>query len=121
MMPVDLRVRIRRGNKEIEIIARANTAFSPEKDLPMINITLKDWEKLGRPEPEGYIPVRPYAQRSELYAHAFKVHVKVIAKDRESNWAEAYAIIHPEVKRRLLNDSILERLNIVIVKPRRGL
>jgi len=43
----------------------------------------------------GFIPVRPYAQTSELHSYAFRVKVKVVAGDRESDWVDAYAKIYP--------------------------
>lgn len=54
LMPVDLRVKIRKNDREIEVVARANTAFSPEEDISLVNITVDDWENLGE-IPYGWV------------------------------------------------------------------
>jgi len=123
LLPVYVRLRVKRGSRETEVIAKANTGFESPKHkgepLGIVAIREQNFMELGSPEAEIFVSLLPFgAIRPSIYG-AFKVKVKVVARDKESGWVEAYAIVTSG--KPLIDDYLIARLGIVILDPYEGL
>ena len=122
-MPVYVKVKVKRGLNETEIIAKANTGFeSPKhkgKPLGIVAIREQNFRELGFPNAEIFAALLPFgATRPSIYG-AFKVKVKVVTDNRESDWVDAYAIV--TTGKPLIDDYLIARLGIVILDSYEGL
>jgi len=114
---------VKRGLNETEIIAKANTGFeSPKhkgKPLGIVAIREQNFRELGFPNAEIFAALLPFgATRPSIYG-AFKVKVKVVTDNRESDWADAYAIV--TTGKPLIDDYLIARLGVVILASYEGL
>ncbi len=120
-MGVYVRIRIRRGNRELTCIAVVNTGF--RSSTPDIILPVEIARQIGLwPPPEAYIiSAESLAGNVQLYFVENAVEVEVITEDKVSRRILCNALISVNEREVLISDSLAEELGIQILFPRRGI
>lgn len=118
-MGVRVKVRVRRGDRCIDTPALVNSGYEADRaeiHIPLAVARLLGF-KLAELRGESYRVVG-----SEVTTYSLgEVKVRVVVEDRETEWAEAFAVTVPGEYEVLLSDALIESLEIEIIKPRSGL
>ncbi len=117
-MGVRVRVGIKYRDRYVVTAALLNSGY--ETSEPEIHIPLALARRLGF-SLEGLRSERYSVVGTEVTTYVLGyVQVRVEAGDRVTDWVRARAVMVPGEYEVLLSDSLIEALNIQIVKPRQG-
>ena len=118
-MGVRVKIHIRRNNREETTSALVNSGY--ESDRPEIHIPLALAKKLGfRLEELRGETYKVVGAEVTTYTLG-EVEVRVLVSDKVSSWVKAFAVMVPGEYEVLLSDTLIELLEIEIIKPRSGL
>ncbi len=122
-MGVRVKLRIRIGDKEVDVVALANSGF--ETDSPQL---LVPRNFIVRNNLEPLLPSNPLTLEYDtaggpivMYVYPYACTVKVLEEDKASREVKADLVVSPIEKEALMSDALIEELGIVILSPRRGL
>jgi len=118
-MGVRVRLKIRHKDAEVETSGLVNSGYESEE--PEIHIPLALAKKLGF-QLENLTSQRYRVVGSDVSVYRLgRVKVRIIVKDRETKWVEAYAVMVPGEYEVLLSDALIEILDIEIIRPKSGI
>ncbi len=122
-MGVRVRLRVRISDKEVDLVALANSGF--ETDSPQL---LVPRNFILRNSLEPLLPSNPLTLEYDtaggpivMHVYPYACTVKVLEEDRTSREVKADLVVSPIEKEALMSDALIEELGIVILSPRRGL
>jgi len=117
-MVVRVRVLVKRGSKEVETSALANSGY--ESDRPEVHIPLTLARKLGF-ELEHMRSERYSVVGAEISAYILgELEVKVVA-EKPTRYVKARAVAVPGEYEVILSDALIEELGIELTRPKTGL
>ena len=118
---VRVKVRIRRGNDEVEDIAKANLGFETEEPSILISDRAYRELKLHLVKPEE-VASKDFCRSTRILHYLGKVKVRIVEPDRLSEEIEANTYYYPGGGREecLLSDALMEALGMIILKPKVG-
>ncbi len=118
-MAIRIRVRLRRGEREAEVVALVNSGF--ETDTPDIVVPIALARRLGIwPITRGEL-VELETGGGEAEAFMVRSALELVSVDRPDKALEVNAIISRHVREVLISDYVAGELGIVALDFRRGL
>jgi len=118
-LPIFLVVRIGRGSRTVDDLAKINTGFSVGG--PVILISDNVYEKLGRPKTIRRIRLSLAGYVKAEYDYLGKCEVQVLTDDKMGSTAEAYMLYRMGKPYSLISDELTDRLGVQILAPGEGL
>jgi len=120
-MACRVRVRLVKGNKEIETSALVNSGF--ETDAPDIVIPVELAKRLGLWPPEEVAFALLDTGGGELSAPYYEssIEMELVLDDREPRSVLVNVIVNPHVHEVLLSDFVASALGITLLDIKRGL
>jgi len=123
-MAIRLKLRLRRGDKQVEVVALVNSAY--ETSEPEILIPSSIAEQLGLlPELPPGSAVRKYVLADGSTVRLLRipkaVRVSVVEEDRVVGEVEAHAVVSERADEVLVSDKLAGRLGIVALDFAEGL
>ena len=120
-MAVRIRLRLRRGERSLEVVALINSGY--EAPTPQLLIPIPLAERLGLHPPEGAVRVSLQTAGGPLIAWCYprELMVKAIAGDAESKEVLTDIIVSPLAEEPLISDQLADELEIAVEAFGRGL
>lgn len=120
-MAVRLRLRVRVGNRALDVVALLNSGY--EAPTPQLLVPIDLAKQLGLWPPEVAIEVELDTAGGPLRAWYYRnvASVKVIAEGIESKEVLTDIVISPLAREPLINDQLAEELEIAVESFGRGL
>ncbi len=118
-MGVRVLVEVKRGGEAAETPALINSGY--EAYEPEIHIPLALARKLGF-KLEGLRGEKYKVVSTEVTAYVLgEIYARVVTKDKVTGWVRAQAVTTPSEYEVIVSDTLTEKLQIEIIKPKTGL